>query len=245
MTKEEKENIKNVIASCGITLTQASILCASTYKKYDVYDYSYFSETPTIFKKDHTELYVFPLKNGKYVLAFQGSNETLDWIDDINCLFTNKKTNPFYDDNIKVSSGFSNNYSAIAMTVMNLVYQYGVNKIILTGHSLGAANARRARFEIKSVFGVEVPVICFGEPHGGNKSYYAHCGITNTWSIQNGRDIVCKVPFASWGYYSPERIKVDGSNIPVPKWKWGWLFKIIGNADDHYPQRYVEGCRKF
>ena len=243
MTDQERKTITNVVSSCGITLTQASMLCASTYST--AYDYSSFAYSPTIYKQDHTELYVFPLKNGKFVLSFQGSNGLHDWIDDLNCLFVNKRVNPFYEDKIKVSSGFSNNYSAIAMTVMNLVYQYGVNKIILTGHSLGAANARRARFEIKSVFGVEVPIMCFGEPCGGNKAYYDYCGYTNTWSVQNVRDIVCKVPFVSWGYYSPERIKVNGNSIKVDECKLNWLFKCIGSGDDHHPKRYVEGCRIF
>lgn len=244
MTKIQEENLK--AQSCGITFLQASILAERAYgTKHGDSDYSSFAYDPQTYKKNHTELSVFKLKNGKVVIAFQGSNGLLDWIDDLNCLLINNRVGHYSDKDIKISAGFNLNYEPIRTTVFNIIDQFGIQNIILVGHSLGAANAVRARFEISNKFGIDLPTIVFGEPNGGNEEYYDVVGKEKYWSIRNNRDIVCRVPFISFGYSKPKRLYVDGGKPSKDEhWKWSFLFKCIGNADDHYPTLYVKGCEK-
>jgi hypothetical protein len=238
MSKISEENIKAI--GYGISFLQASILAERAYgDKYGTEGYSDFANDPIKYKKEHTELYVFPLKNRKVVLAFQGSNGLLDWLDDLNCFFTSKKSSHYSDKKIKISDGFDSNYEPIRKTVFDIIDQYGIQNIIFTGHSLGAANAR---FEMSNKFGVDIPTIVFGEPNGGNRAYYDVVGTEKYWSIRNNRDIVCKVPFLSFGYAKPNRLQIDGGKSK-DHWKWSFIFKCIGNPDDHYPELYVNGCR--
>lgn len=241
MSKIFEENSKAV--GYGLSFLQAAILSQRAYdEKYGNESYSSFSYDPIKYKKEHTELCVFSLKNGKVVLAFQGSNGLLDWLDDLNCFFVSSKDSHYSSKKIKISHGFNDNFEPIRRTVFDIIDQYGIQKIIFTGHSLGAANAVRARFEVSNKFGIDVPTIVFGEPNGGNKAYYEMVGTERYWSIRNNRDIVCKVPFLSFGYAKPNRLQIDGGK-PTNHWKWSFLFKLIGNPDDHYPELYVNGCR--
>lgn len=244
MTKIQQENIKASL--CGLDFLQAAILAERAYgTKHGEDDYSSFAKDPILYKKDHTEFSLFKLNNGKIVLAFQGSNGMLDWLDDLNCFFTNKKTTHYADKSIKISDRFDNNFEPIRRAVLNLVDEYGIQNMIFVGHSLGAANAVRARFEIVNKFGIDIPTIVFGEPNGGNEAYYEVVGTEKYWSIRNNRDIVCRVPFLSFGYAKPKRLYVDGGKPDKhQKWKWNFLFKFLGNADDHYPELYVKGCKK-
>lgn len=230
----------------GLSFLQASILAERAYgTKHGKSDYSSFAFDPILYKKEHTELSFFPLKNGKFVIAFQGSNGLLDWLDDLNCLLINKRVEHTSNKHVKISAGFALNYEPIKKTVFDLIDKYGVQNIILVGHSLGAANAVRARFEISNKFGIDIPTIVFGEPNGGNDEYYDVVGKEKYWTIRNNRDIVCRVPFLSFGYGKPKRLYVDGGKPSKDEhWKWSFLFKLIGNTDDHYPTLYVKGCEK-
>lgn len=239
--KQENEKAK----ACGLSFEQAAILAERAYgTEFGKADYTAFAEDPIPYKKGHTEFSVFKLKNSKkVVIAFQGSNGFLDWVDDLCCIMINHKEEHQDYEGVLISAGFSSNYNPIDNIIRKLVGAYGPENVIFIGHSLGAANAVRARFEIFTNFNVTVPTIVFGEPNGGNKNYYAMVGTKNYWSIRNNRDIVCRVPFLAFGYAKPKRLYVDGGKPRSDQhWKWNFMLKCIGNADDHYPELYVKGC---
>ena len=237
-----KENEKAQV--CGLTFKQAAILAERAYgTEFGTDDYVDFACEPEKFKKCHTELSVFKLKSiPKVVIAFQGSNGLLDWLDDLCCILANKRVK---HSSVKISDGFNSNYMPVSNLILRLVESYGAENIIFVGHSLGAANAVRARFEVLNQYNVAVPTIVFGEPNGGDIAYYAAVGTQNYWSIRNNKDVVCRVPFLSFGYSKPKRLYVDGGKPNEnQRWKWNFLLKCLGSANDHYPELYVKGCAK-
>lgn len=221
-----------------LSFLQSVLLAQDSYGgEYGTPDISSFAQRVQTVVKEHTELYVYKLVSDRYALVFQGSNGTADWLDDLFTFLWPRKR--IKTDIVLIHAGFALNYEPIEHAVEDLVAQYGVENVEFVGHSLGAANARRARFEMKLKYKVDVPTFMFGEPNGGNHEYYEICDGADAYSFQNNDDAVANVPWRIMGFAKPKRIKISDG----PKSWAGLRAKLlawVGNCNSHYPQKYVQ-----
>jgi hypothetical protein len=233
-----------------ITPLQAAMICVDTYDdpKWKV-DISQFATLEKIISKDHTQLYVYLVKDGTRVFSFQGTNGVEDWITNLFAILWPSRIHHDLVKGVMIHAGFDLDWCPIEKTVLDLVAQYGVDKVIFAGHSKGAALARRALFEMVWKYGKQVPTFMFGEPNGGNEQYYCDSELcqsylSSAFSFKNNNDIVTNVPWKWLGYYSPQRIQVSSG-----KENWsGWMTKMFfwaGNCNDHYPMRYVQALNHY
>ncbi|KAJ6562181.1 alpha/beta-hydrolase [Mycena capillaripes] len=108
---------------------------------------------------------------------------------------------------VKVHSGFQLTFQRTAdgllADVMDALQTTGVKKVVVTGHSLGAALATMTAAMIKGAVdpSVEVVVTTFGLPRGGNKAWAdfldSNLGVT---FVTNQNDPVPTIPPLSFGF---------------------------------------------
>jgi predicted lipase len=139
-------------------------------------------------------------------IAFRGSVNIQNWIDNIQI----SKITPYNDTSIGVSKGFYKAYNSIKPDLFdnmpNLVDKYNTRRILLTGHSLGAALATLMAYDIATMFPTyELSyVINFGSPRVGNtafaKSFNGYASSFTHYRITHYYDIVPHVPEEFLGY---------------------------------------------
>lgn len=146
------------------------------------------------------------------VIAFRGTGTCLEWIENLRatltCVHGGSST---YDDGPMVQTGFLSLFTSkasmrqslqdtIREEVGRIIRMYGEKPLsfTVTGHSLGAALATLAAYDIHTAFSDApmVTVISFGGPRVGNKSFGCHLekSGTNILRIVNSDDLVTKVP---------------------------------------------------
>jgi triacylglycerol lipase len=107
----------------------------------------------------------------------------------------------------------------------------GVKRIAICGHSLGAALAVLCAADMQAAFpDRQVEVILFGCPRVGNRNFCEHYNrvVPNTLRVENGNDIVTKVPPKIFGYrHVGAKIHVGHTRVP-------FLF----SAKAHRPTKY-------
>lgn len=170
-------------------------------------------------------------------ITFRGTDSLKDWKTDLTFW---KKTLPYGNDKskIRVHTGFINAYKH--PNVRNVIHSYispRIIKIQISGHSYGAAMAILCAVDIEYNFPEkDIEAIVFGCPRIGNnafkKSYNQR--VFKTIRVENGNDIVTKVPFAVWGYHHVGTKLHIGST------------RIIGSFsfNDHYQQEYHSSLLK-
>ncbi|XP_044492539.1 phospholipase A(1) DAD1, chloroplastic-like [Mangifera indica] len=143
------------------------------------------------------------------VIAFRGTATCLEWLENLRATLTRL---PGEDGSgAMVERGFLSLYTsgtAMAPSLQEMVREE-INRLLqiyrdepisltLTGHSLGAALATLAAYDIKTNFkGVPmVTVISFGGPRVGNRSFRRHLEKqgTKVLRIVNSDDLITKVP---------------------------------------------------
>ncbi|KAI4302832.1 hypothetical protein MLD38_038533 [Melastoma candidum] len=180
------------------------------------------------------------------VIALRGTVTCLEWIENLRASLTCLHGHAD-DDAPMVESGFWSLYTSgdectpslremIREEVAQVMATYADDdepiSLTLTGHSLGAALATLAAYDIRANFagdankdGPMVTVVSFGGPRVGNRSFRSHLerGGTKILRIVNSDDPVTKVP----GFLSAcdgKHVGVSGADVGLP----GWLRKGIG-----------------
>ena len=151
-----------------------------------------------------TGLQFFLRKMGDTLLiAFRGSDSLRDWLGNVR--FWKKKVP--YDNNsssIRVHSGFIDAYKS--EEVRNFIQgnvEKDVARIRVTGHSLGAAMAVLCAVDMQYNFpDRDIEVALFGCPRVGNKAFTRSYDkrVFKTLRVENGNDVVTKLPLALLGY---------------------------------------------
>lgn len=151
------------------------------------------------------------------VIAFRGTATCLEWLENLRATLTslpNSKTQQQVGPDGSgpmVESGFLSLYTSgstispslqqmVRQEIARLLQSYGDEPLSLTitGHSLGAALATLAAYDIKTTFkrAPMVTVISFGGPRVGNRSF--RCRLekqgTKVLRIVNSDDLITKVP---------------------------------------------------
>jgi hypothetical protein len=155
------------------------------------------------------------------VVAFRGSSNIPNWIADFNFI---KMVYPDSDcpGNCEVHEGFFEVYQELAAAVLRdtqtLVRKYPGSRIIVTGHSLGAAVSVHAALDIKrKVSGVtQLEVYNFGEPRVGNPEFAAWVTTVLPDGVQyrvtHASDPVPHLPPMAFGFlHAPHELWYDNN----------------------------------
>ena len=152
--------------------------------------------------------------NSLIVVALQGSDSIVDYIDDILFLYTSCDLVP----GCKVHTGFWNNWNASKSTIFSAVAtataSYPSYNLVITGHSLGAAVATIAAAYLRQN-GYPCDLYTYGSPRVGNGIFADF--VTNqtgvTARITHLDDPVPRLPPLLTGYRhtSPEYWLSDGT----------------------------------
>ena len=170
-------------------------------------------------------------------ITFRGSDSSRDWATDLTFW---KKTLPYGNkfSPIRVHTGFINAYNS--PSVRSVIHSWitgSTHHIKITGHSYGAALGVLCAVDIEYNFpDKDIEAIVFGCPRVGNnafkKSYNKR--VFKTVRVENGNDIVTKIPFAICGY------RHVGTRLHIG------LPRLLTNASrqDHRLQYYYESLIK-
>ena len=126
-------------------------------------------------------------------VSFRGSIDLLNWIDDIQI----QKIQPYDNTLIEVEKGFYKAYEYLKSDVMNSLNNmkttYPTKKLLLTGHSLGAAIATLMAFDV--MYDYQVSLYTYGSPRVGN-AYFAKEfeNVSEMYRITHYYDIVPHTP---------------------------------------------------
>lgn len=136
------------------------------------------------------------------VVAFMGTNANFEtWIDDLKLLpWSCYETEC---NGCKCHPGFLTAYESVALRVRNAVADLPSGKLIVTGHSLGAAEATHCAIDL-NIHGFNVDhVYTVGQPRAGNDAfanYYDRLGLDH-WRVTHHRDPVPHMPWRGLGGY--------------------------------------------
>lgn len=189
-------------------------------------------ETLTVIDDAESGVQCYVRRNGGTLsITFRGTNSGQDWKTDFTFW---KKTIP-YDNTvskIRVHTGFINAYKSLGVRDrLHSLVTRDVQSIHISGHSYGAALAVLCAVDLEYNHPEkDIEVLLFGCPRVGNsafrKSYNKR--VFKTLRIENGNDIVTKIPFASWGYrHVGIRLHVGPPRI----------FGLL-SGNQHQPQNY-------
>ncbi len=164
-------------------------------------------------------------------ITFRGSDSHQDW--KTNFAFQKKKI-PYGNtaSKIRVHTGFIDAYKSPAVRdTIHDIMSDEICQVKICGHSQGAALAILCGVDLEYNFpDRDYEVMLFGAPRVGNnafrKSYNKR--VFKTLRIENGNDIVTKIPFICMGYrHVGMRIHIGRPRLPG-----------VLSALDHYPQAY-------
>lgn len=177
-------------------------------------------------------------KQDRLIIVFRGSDSKKDWIRDFEFW---KKTVPYdnFTSKIRVHSGFLNAYKSknVRGRIHELITK-DIYKVQITGHSYGAGLATLCAVDLEYNFNnLDYEVVLFGSPRVGNRAFKESYNkrVFKTIRVENGNDIVTKIPFKFLGY---RHVGVK-LHIGIPK-----LFGVI-SFSDHELQKYYNSLLKF
>jgi predicted lipase len=112
----------------------------------------------------------------------------------------------FFIDKEKVHAGFITAYAAVrddlVSTVSSLLKQKKQRQVFVTGHSLGAALATLAAYDITSACRTDACLYTFGSPRVGNPVFEKNFNakVKNAFRVKNFDDVVGCVPLETLQY---------------------------------------------
>ena len=170
-------------------------------------------------------------RDGCLNITFRGSNSEKDWKTN---LAYQKKTIPYENtaSKIRVHKGFINAYkSPLVRDVIHRQITNNIYQVKITGHSQGAALAILCAVDLQFNFpDRDYEAVVFGSPRVGNRAFQKSYNkrVFKTMRVENGNDIVTKLPFIFMGYrHVGMKLHVGMPRLPG-----------VFCAEDHYPQAY-------
>ena len=142
------------------------------------------------FDIENAQAYLLKDSDGTHVLSFRGT-EVTEPSDVLADLKAGKNVEPIGG---KIHVGFKGEINKLWPAIEKSITK--IDKLYVTGHSLGAAMATIAAGRIQSKV---TALITFGSPRVGNKEY-VNCLTFTHYRVQNNCDDVTKVPFMLMGF---------------------------------------------
>jgi len=134
------------------------------------------------------------------IIVFQGSVSIRNWI--LDAMFIQLDFDYPGVVGARVHGGFLRGaeslYDLIIADVRTLLRTKPGYKLVVTGHSLGAAHATLVSLLLRDSEGIEPEVQTYGEPRVGNRAFanYWNQRINKvTWRFSHNRDPVVQIPF--------------------------------------------------
>lgn len=205
----------------------------SAYAYRDIQPIS-LSESMIVVDDSESDVCCYLRKCGSHLnITFRGSDSAQDW--KTNLAFR-KMIIPYGNtaSKIRVHTGFLKAYKSpcVRNSIHNILSK-DIYQVTISGHSQGAALAILCGVDLEYNFpDKDYEVLLFGSPRVGNhafrKSYNKR--LIKTLRVENGNDIVTKLPFPFMGY------RHVGNVIHVGKRRIPGFFSFR----DHYPQDYYK-----
>ena len=183
------------------------------------------------------------------ILAFRGTepDQLRDWISDI-------RVAKITFNGHQVHKGFYRAYQDIRRFVLDHINRLDkTTQLYITGHSLGAALATLAAFDLDRLGFKIMGVYTFGSPRVGDRQFAAAFNAkfeSRSYRIINRSDIVCRVPSMLRWRHINQAVWFNGQNRPqiiTPPWWYGateiWhnatRFKWGKDLTDHSMDGYL------
>jgi len=154
------------------------------------------------------------------VVAFMGTNAEIGtWIADVKLL-----PSSCYQDigcnGCKCHPGFLKTYQSVSQQVYDAVSSLPHGSLIITGHSLGAAQAAHCAVDMNNRGLVPDHVYTVGQPRAGNDAFanfYDRLGFDN-WRVTHHRDPVPHLPWRGLGNYKQvlREVYYEDANADAP-----------------------------
>ena len=174
----------------------------------------------------------------RVVLSFRATSNAINWIENLDFQLVNYTTHPQCGAGCKVHKGFYETYSFMALTLMPAVkamlLAHPGAGLMVTGHSLGAAQAQLALVDVLMTDDAEgagrraVTAINFGCPRVGNPAFadWGEAMINASpavamYRIVHADDPVPMVPFTSMGFqHFPREFIWYDRTLAAPGWTY-------------------------
>lgn len=174
---------------------------------------------------DYNDLYIGTINTNRIKYNFitkKKEKSYFKWRE--NFLKENKGSNlpELNDDKVYVHSGYIKRYNYIKTHILNNIKEYkkkGLNKVILTGHSMGSSIATLCGMNIKEIYEdkIKVFISSFGGPGLGNRNlslYFLYLNIDSYIRIYNRDDPIIKLKNNIW--YKPlGRLRHVNYSVPI------------------------------
>lgn len=173
-------------------------------------------------------------ENDSLQIAFRGSDSKKDWASNLTFW---KRCIP-YDNvasKVRVHTGFLSRYKTPACRerILRLITPE-ITRVQITGHSYGAALSVLCAVDVQYNFpDREVEVVLFGCPRVGNRAFQRsyNARVPQTLRVENGNDIVTKVPPALFGFHHVgAKVHLGFPRVP-----------LLLSADAHRLEHYLSG----
>lgn len=148
-------------------------------------------------------------KNGECLAVFRGTSDLAGWMEDLkSAVLVDLKDYglgeicSYNGETCKVGDGFMDNYNSVSASLKGNLTDIGCtkgSKLSITGHSLGAAEAAIAMFDLKYEGYDIVETYTFGQPRVGDEvfvnAYEVEFGPIDTYRVTHADDPVPHLPF--------------------------------------------------
>lgn len=146
----------------------------------------------------------FDTRTNSIFTAFRGSANIQNWLENIKI----RKIAPYNDSSITVEKGFYQAYNNVKTAIFDnlqlLSVSYNTNKLLITGHSMGAAMSTLMVYDVYTLYPIyEIPYFYnYGSPRVGNDNFVKSFNSFSTkyYRITHYYDIVPHVPEEFLGY---------------------------------------------
>lgn len=179
-------------ASYCVTDTWSCLTCDATAKLEYV-----------VTKADSKAVQGYDSQTQALFTAFRGSTNTHNWIENIQAW----RIAPYNDSSITVDKGFYKAYQyikdALFVNLETMASKYNTRRVLVTGHSLGAAMATLMAYDIQLSNQYDIQyLVTFGSPRVGNNNFAKKIDSfpITSFRVTHYYDIVPHVPEEILGY---------------------------------------------
>lgn len=182
---------------------------------------------------------IFQQEGEALIVSFFGSDDVLDWIANLHFLMVKA---PFEnaDSADKIHLGFLYSYNEVRDHVMERIERFladGNRRIVIAGHSLGAAIATLLAYEL-ALTRDDIFLSCFasGSPRVGNEEFAEnfYSAVPACYRYVNRDDIVPQIPTEDMGYrHTCEYHHIGEEANPARQ-------TLLLGIQDHFVEKYVE-----
>lgn len=134
------------------------------------------------------------------VVIFRGTSSSDGWKTDLDATLVDLDW-AACAGGCQIESGFSKGYLAVRSTIASQLSRYGCKDLRITGHSLGAALATIAGYDLASNYSI-LQVYNFGSPRVGNQAFASNYDtkFSDHWRVTHYKDPIPHGPTLGMGF---------------------------------------------